>query len=87
MATTLSHRLTSQISNGVGTSHQQRRSNAAPSEGGAHADREEGTMATSSGKRGRSAVTSRFVKQATVKKNPKTTVNETTTKSTSKKSK
>ena len=30
-----------------------------------------------SGKRGRSAITGRFVKQATVKKNPKTTVNET----------
>lgn len=29
------------------------------------------------GKRGRSASTGRFVKQATVKRNPKTTVNET----------
>lgn len=38
------------------------------------------------GQRGRSAITGRFVKQSTVKKNPKTTVNESTTKSTSKKS-
>jgi len=30
------------------------------------------------GKRGRSAVTGEFVKQSTVKKNPKTTVNEST---------
>lgn len=29
-----------------------------------------------SGKRGRSAVTGKFVKQSTVRKNPKTTVNE-----------
>lgn len=29
------------------------------------------------GKRGRSASTGRFVKQSTVKRNPKTTVNET----------
>jgi hypothetical protein len=28
------------------------------------------------GKRGRSAITGRFVKQSTVKKNPKTTINE-----------
>lgn len=34
----------------------------------------------SSGKRGRSAVSGRFVKQSTVKKNPKTTVNETSKK-------
>jgi hypothetical protein len=34
----------------------------------------------SGGKRGRSAVTGRFVKQSTVKKSPKTTVNETTKK-------
>lgn len=31
-----------------------------------------------SGKRGRSAITGRFVKQSTVKRNPKTTVNEST---------
>lgn len=31
-------------------------------------------------KRGRSAITSRFVKQSTVKKNPKTTTNESTKK-------
>lgn len=37
------------------------------------------------GKRGRSAVTGRFVKQSTVKRSPKTTVNEST--KTSKKSK
>lgn len=30
------------------------------------------------GKRGRSAVTGRFVKQSTVQKSPKTTVNEAT---------
>jgi hypothetical protein len=29
------------------------------------------------GKRGRSAITGKFVKQATVKRSPKTTVNET----------
>lgn len=33
---------------------------------------------SSGGKRGRSAVSGRFVKQSTVKKNPKTTVNEST---------
>ena len=33
-----------------------------------------------SGKRGRSAITGRFVKQSTVKKNPKTTINESTKK-------
>lgn len=32
------------------------------------------------GKRGRSAISGRFVKQSTVKKNPKTTVNESTKK-------
>ncbi len=32
------------------------------------------------GKRGRSAVSGRFVKQSTVRKNPKTTVNESTKK-------
>lgn len=31
---------------------------------------------SSAGKRGRSAVSGRFVKQSTVRKNPKTTVNE-----------
>lgn len=31
---------------------------------------------SSGGRRGRSAITGRFVKQSTVKKNPKTTVNE-----------
>lgn len=34
----------------------------------------------SSGKRGRSAISGRFVKQSTVKKSPKTTVNESTKK-------
>jgi hypothetical protein len=33
---------------------------------------------SSSGGRGRSAISGRFVKQSTVKKNPKTTVNEST---------
>jgi hypothetical protein len=32
----------------------------------------------STGKRGRSAVTGRFVKQANVRRSPKTTVNEST---------
>jgi hypothetical protein len=40
-----------------------------------------------SGKRGRSAITGKFVKQSTVKRSPKTTVNESTKKTTSKKSK
>jgi len=35
-------------------------------------------MAGSAGKRGRSAVSGRFVKQSTVKRSPKTTVNEST---------
>jgi len=35
---------------------------------------------SSGGKRGRSAVTGRFVKQPTVKRHPKTTVNESTKK-------
>jgi len=35
---------------------------------------------SSGGKRGRSAITGRFVKQPTVKRNPKTTVNEATKK-------
>ncbi len=34
----------------------------------------------SSGSRGRSAITGRFVKQSTVKSHPKTTVNESTKK-------
>lgn len=34
------------------------------------------STASSGGKRGRSAVSGRFVKQSTVRKNPKTTVNE-----------
>lgn len=33
------------------------------------------------GKRGRSSITGRFVKQSTVKSHPKTTVNESTKKS------
>jgi hypothetical protein len=35
---------------------------------------------SSGGKRGRSASTGKFVKQSTVKRNPKTTVNESTKK-------
>lgn len=35
---------------------------------------------SSGGKRGRSAITGKFVKQSTVKKNPKTTTNESTKK-------
>ncbi len=35
----------------------------------------------SGGQRGRSAITGRFVKQTTVQRNPKTTVNESTKKS------
>jgi hypothetical protein len=38
-------------------------------------------MAKDSGKRGRSAATGKFVKQSTVKRHPKTTVNESTKKS------
>jgi hypothetical protein len=34
------------------------------------------TSKSSGGKRGRSAISGRFVKQSTVKKSPKTTVNE-----------
>lgn len=37
------------------------------------------------GKRGRSAITGRFVKQSTVKSNPKTTTNESTGKGRKKK--
>jgi hypothetical protein len=36
------------------------------------------STSSGSGKRGRSAVSGRFVKQSTVKSNPKTTVNEST---------
>lgn len=43
------------------------------------------SKSASSGKRGRSAVTGKFVKQSTVKKNPKTTVNEKTGKGKGKK--
>lgn len=39
-----------------------------------------GTEEEQRGKRGRSAETGRFVKQSTVKKSPKTTVNESTKK-------
>ncbi|WP_326806085.1 hypothetical protein OIE49_36770 [Streptomyces sp. NBC_01788] len=35
-----------------------------------------GKRSASNGQRGRSAVTGRFVKQATVKRHPKTTTNE-----------
>lgn len=35
-------------------------------------------MASTGGKRGRSAISGRFVRQATVKRSPKTTVNEST---------
>lgn len=35
---------------------------------------------SNSGKRGRSAISGRFVKQSTVKKSPKTTVNESSKK-------
>jgi hypothetical protein len=41
-----------------------------PEEGGALPTKSSG------GKRGRSAVTGRFVRQSTVRKNPRTTVNE-----------
>jgi hypothetical protein len=40
---------------------------------------------TMPGKRGRSAITGRFVKQSTVKKNPNTTTNESTGKGRKKK--
>jgi hypothetical protein len=42
------------------------------------------TSSGSSGHRGRSAITGRFVKQSTVKRSPKTTVNESTGKRKSK---
>jgi len=35
-----------------------------------------GKRKSGSGKRGRSAISGRFVRQSTVRKNPKTTVNE-----------
>jgi len=35
-------------------------------------------MGSMAGKRGRSAITRRFVKQSTVKRHPKTTTNEST---------
>lgn len=38
-----------------------------------------------SGKRGRSAISGQFVKQSTVRKSPRTTVNESTKKSSKKK--
>jgi hypothetical protein len=44
-------------------------------------------MPASSGKRGRSAVTGKFVKQSTVKRTPKTTVNETVKKAPKKRGK
>ncbi|MFE7439352.1 hypothetical protein ACFU7X_02630 [Streptomyces chartreusis] len=37
-----------------------------------------GKSSASSGKRGRSAITGRFVKQSTVRRSPSTTVNEST---------
>jgi hypothetical protein len=40
---------------------------------------------SSSGRRGRSAITGRFVKQSTVKRSPKTTVNESAKKGRTKK--
>lgn len=40
-----------------------------------------GKSSSGNGKRGRSAITGRFVKQSTVKRSPKTTVNESTKKS------
>jgi hypothetical protein len=36
-----------------------------------------GSSSNSAGGRGRSAITGKFVKQSTVKRHPKTTVNET----------
>jgi len=38
------------------------------------------SVKSSGGKRGRSAITGRFVKQSTVKSHPKTTVNQSTKK-------
>ncbi|WP_410785907.1 hypothetical protein [Kribbella sp. C-35] len=38
------------------------------------------SKSSSGGQRGRSAISGRFVKQSTVKKSPKTTVNESTSK-------
>ncbi|MEV6020361.1 hypothetical protein [Streptomyces sp. NPDC051997] len=42
-------------------------------------------QSNTSGKRGRSAITGRFVKQSTVRRSPSTTVNETASKKTTKK--
>jgi len=42
---------------------------------------ERGKLSPMPGKRGRSAITGKYVKQSTVKKNPRTTVNESTKKS------
>ncbi|MBD9730257.1 hypothetical protein IGX29_00180 [Streptomyces sp. H28] len=44
-----------------------------------------GKSSASNGKRGRSAITGRFVNQATVKRHPKTTINEVTGKGGKKK--
>ncbi|MGW4323546.1 hypothetical protein ACWEMW_30795 [Streptomyces sp. NPDC004684] len=44
-----------------------------------------GKSTASGGKRGRSAITGRFVKQATVRRSPATTVNESTSKKPKKK--
>ncbi|WP_168712685.1 MULTISPECIES: hypothetical protein [unclassified Streptomyces] len=44
-----------------------------------------GKSSASNGKRGRSAITGRFVKQATVKRHPKATTNESTGKGSKKK--
>jgi hypothetical protein len=43
------------------------------------------TSGASSGKRGRSAITGRFVKQSTVRRSPATTVNESARKRSKKK--
>jgi hypothetical protein len=42
-------------------------------------------QSNTSSKRGRSAITGRFVKQSTVRRSPSTTVNETASKKTNKK--
>ncbi|MFI6345212.1 hypothetical protein [Streptomyces sp. NPDC050560] len=44
-----------------------------------------GKSSASNGKRGRSAITGRFIKQATVKRHPKATTNESTGKGGKKK--
>jgi hypothetical protein len=48
-------------------------------EGGAVMARRTSTASGSGGQRGRSAITGRFVKQATVRRHPATTVNERVT--------